>query len=77
MTEQQRKHSDEDLMRFLVTENIELEGYYIIEYPFGEGIYCHTLDGQEADWLIEDEELRQDCISFLKEKGVPIIKIES
>ena len=67
-----RRYHDEQLIGFLTSENIRLESYWISESPLGARICCTSVDGIEAAFLIEDGDLLEDCISFLKEKGAPV-----
>jgi hypothetical protein len=53
---------------------MKLENYFIREVFTSRVICCTGLDGVVGNFLIEDEVLFEDCISYLKEQGVPIIR---
>jgi hypothetical protein len=70
-----RIYSDEEIMEFLVRGDLTLEGYWISENPFGEVMCYGSVGGSSPTFIIDNQELAEDCISFLRERGAPVRRI--
>lgn len=61
-------------LKFFFANNLELDNYYIEDQKGDESIVVIREDGREGNWLIDDEIFRKQCLAYLKQGGVKIVK---